>query len=76
MQATEAEEAAAAAALAAGGARTTNETLQARLDELAGQGLHWSTSRHKVSTFCSVCWVYWVVSVTKMAEVELEGGRV
>jgi len=31
------------------------------------RGLHPSTFRHHASTYCGLCWVYWVVTDTKTA---------
>jgi len=41
-----------------------------------GRGLHSSTFRLIISTFCGIRWVVHGVSVTKTAQVELRSGRV
>jgi hypothetical protein len=43
---------------------------------LPGRSSHSSTSQLYLSTFLCIRWVYWLVLVTKAAQVELESGRV
>ena len=43
--------------------------------QAAGRGFHSSTFRLNVSTFGAKCWVLFMVSVMKTAQVELESGR-